>query len=518
MDDLNVCLIMEFILRQPIDDWLAKEILLRLPTPALLHPHLKKTLFLRCLTSDLSCAPIRLSHHTLDSLELLEEVDRSLGAPHTHPALSAAYCAVAAELTVAPLRKAGSSSAEAEFLDTADRIWNCRVPDLERSEGRGLVSEGLREWRRRAEDALACEAARGRLLLRDTRGEAEAALREYLRVAVDAMGPPILELMATAVCGGAVAGRCERADLKGGSRDDAEPGICTRVGTVDPGGVAAATGTRVILRVQEEGILEGSEQAQRDSRKDRIAKPHLLPIPEVSNDSVYLPEAVENIIAEVPVGTEDLPKGMAEAPAGPDDSGGPASMDVAGSSVGKDAQATTSEGTVVKGQEEGEQAGFVQNRMAEAPTDPIDPGHNQEQAHKDMAGPSVEKDAQTTCTKGYAVEDQGGEQPAKVPRTSLMERNPTAHTCQWDDDSVETLSEKSADSPKRPHLPTPKVHRVSPLKLHGVGNWKCILQNCPGAFEDRTEVDLKDKWRNMSSISSSSSSSDPFPIILGRLM
>ncbi|KAL7187271.1 hypothetical protein ACSBR1_037353 [Camellia fascicularis] len=31
----------------------------------------------------------------------------------------------------------------------------------------------------------------------------------------------------------------------------------------------------------------------------------------------------------------------------------------------------------------------------------------------------------------------------------------------------------------------------------GIGNWKLILNSYRDIFEQRTEVDLKDKWRNM---------------------
>lgn len=243
--------ILEFVLRQPIDDWLAKEILLRLPTPPILDPHLKKTLFLRRLSSDLS------SDRTLHSLELLEELDRSLGAPEPHEALKAAYCAVAAHLTVAPLRTAGGCPADAEFLDAANRIWNCRVADLERSDARGLVGETLREWRREVEVAVADDTARGRLVQRDTKGEAEATVREYLRVALEGMGPPLLELVAGAVGREAGNGIGDGADLRAGSRVAAEPSgvsaeraASTRAATADLGRRAPARG---ILPVQERG-------------------------------------------------------------------------------------------------------------------------------------------------------------------------------------------------------------------------------------------------------------------------
>ncbi|KAJ0037779.1 hypothetical protein Pint_22930 [Pistacia integerrima] len=35
------------------------------------------------------------------------------------------------------------------------------------------------------------------------------------------------------------------------------------------------------------------------------------------------------------------------------------------------------------------------------------------------------------------------------------------------------------------------------MARYGTGNWKVILKSDPDAFAERTEVDLKDKWRNM---------------------
>lgn len=115
--------------------------------------------------------------------------------------------------------------------------------------------------------------------------------------------------------------------------------------------------------------------------------------------------------------------------------------------------------------------------------------------------------------------DKGGSQ-TNDPKPSLMTRNTTARTFEWD----ESL-DGSADPTNRPHLPTPKQRVVSPLKRYdnpkqvrrkrkfwsnveekalmdgvrdlGVGNWKLILKTFADKFEERTEVDLKDKWRNM---------------------
>lgn len=105
-------------------------------------------------------------------------------------------------------------------------------------------------------------------------------------------------------------------------------------------------------------------------------------------------------------------------------------------------------------------------------------------------------------------------------KPGLMERNKTARTYEWDESS-----DVSADLGTRPHLSSPKKRLVTPLKKHenrkplrrkrrfwsnleedtlragvqkyGIGNWKLILNMYKDIFDDRTEVDLKDKWRNM---------------------
>lgn len=217
MDDpRDVSRVRGFLLEHPIEEWLAKEILRCLPSPQLLDPRLKKALLLRRLSFDVSSG--RLSEDTLRSLELLEELDRSLGAASPPKALVAAYCAVAADVTVSPLRDPRSKvNAEADFFDAVNRIWNCRVADVERSVARGLVGEGLMRWRTVIKEALGSAAARERLLRWNTGWEAAEALREYLRVALKEMGPQLLELVARAVADGEeeeaeeAAGRCDEA-------------------------------------------------------------------------------------------------------------------------------------------------------------------------------------------------------------------------------------------------------------------------------------------------------------------
>ncbi|EEF43178.1 uncharacterized protein LOC8261339 [Ricinus communis] len=108
-------------------------------------------------------------------------------------------------------------------------------------------------------------------------------------------------------------------------------------------------------------------------------------------------------------------------------------------------------------------------------------------------------------------------------KPSLMDRNNTAHTYEWND-SIDDSSEGRINRSIR--LDSPKRKDVSPLRKYeiqhfakrrikrrwsveeedalregvqkyGRGNWKVILSSKRDIFVGRTEVDLKDKWRNM---------------------
>ncbi|KAL4654825.1 hypothetical protein ACB092_01G408300 [Castanea dentata] len=153
-----------------------------------------------------------------------------------------------------------------------------------------------------------------------------------------------------------------------------------------------------------------------------------------------------------------------------------------------------------------------------------------ESAMSDMSGkdinalnPSVDKSLAPQAT------DSGCGNQSCIPqsnsaRPSLMERNSTAQTYEWDD-SIDGSQEGMTDRASRLHLPNQKRKIVSPLRKYkvknfvrrtikrwslleedtlrtgvqkfGKGNWKLILNSHRDIFEERTEVDLKDKWRNM---------------------
>lgn len=103
---------------------------------------------------------------------------------------------------------------------------------------------------------------------------------------------------------------------------------------------------------------------------------------------------------------------------------------------------------------------------------------------------------------------------------SLLEKNPTAQTTEFSDDSLESSAPMEKHQSSKPLLRRNSLARLQEGNLvkrravtrwtsleehtlreavakYGKGNWKLILNCHSEIFEERTEVDLKDKWRNM---------------------
>lgn len=186
-EDLESSWILEFVLCQPITDSFAHEIFLSLPFSSPdLHPHLRKIILLRRLSSDLSCRSI--SERTLHSLELIQELDRLQGA-RSSSRLKAAYCTAAIECTASVYRR-GSG----DFKDVVERIWKYRIFDLMRSQAAvGLVSEQLVEWLLRMGHYLLSGDGIEELLTKDVE-DAMRLVKDYVEEALEEMDPSFLEI------------------------------------------------------------------------------------------------------------------------------------------------------------------------------------------------------------------------------------------------------------------------------------------------------------------------------------
>ncbi|XP_048425492.1 uncharacterized protein LOC103945953 isoform X4 [Pyrus x bretschneideri] len=144
----------------------------------------------------------------------------------------------------------------------------------------------------------------------------------------------------------------------------------------------------------------------------------------------------------------------------------------------------------------------------DVPNPPVDPGGTE----------SLQTDAANLRNPSFSNQ-------TNVARPSLAERNSTTRTFEWEE-SINTSQEGTKKDAGRLHLPSPKRTAVSPLKKHedtrfskrrkvkrwslleedtlrtgvqkyGEGSWSLILKSYYDIFKERTQVDLKDKWRNM---------------------
>lgn len=467
--------ILEFVLRQSTEDWVANELLFALPVPSPLLPRLKKTLLLRRLSSDLTRPS--LSGRTLLSLELIEELDRSTGADAPSDSLVAAYAAVAVECTARFLRERSEDDDGEDFLDAVNRIWNCRVADLERSEAAGLVSLALREARREMEEAVVNPLVRVGLMGRDTKKAALDAVRVYLEEAEKEMGPPYLERMAEAVG--------EEWRRSSGTGTD---GSVVELYEMLPNLLARPDRDRA----KSSGLLEFDKHEKSVLGTDKDA-------PEQggcsADEFVHLPASaaevmkVKNLSASnvLPTYLDNMEENHNQ-------------MDLNGAG---------------KGPNHDDDAMAHPNLLNREPSDLK---HGEERASFCFADKAI-KDGNPGASRLRDNRDCAG-----VQKPSLMDWNPTARTFEWDEDSIESPSENSNPSNKL-HSPRVKRREISlqsednkvfikrrkkrkwssleeetlrkAVERHGLGNWKFIKSCHPEIFKGRTEVDLKDKWRNM---------------------
>ncbi|KAJ0966193.1 hypothetical protein J5N97_027331 [Dioscorea zingiberensis] len=519
-DDFSAGEVLEFVLREPIEDWLANLLFLAIPVSSPLSPCLVRTMLIRRLASDLSFRSI--SEHSLQSLEYLHHLHHRNDPSYS---LRDAYCAVAVECTASFLRSSHSDD-DGEFFSAVNRIWNCRMEDLVTAEETaGLVWYGLERARREMEQAVVDSRVRDALKMRDTKKEALEVLRVYLREETLKMGPPFLVILADSI--GESENRVIDPPLVELKEQDSE--------ALAKGGVS---GTKInplpspeVMMVKE-GLRASCLDLQRVVRD---------PLPDaVALATKVSMEMPANMVAEGEGSIRDG-NGAASTNDAGSDSGGSGNtddhhdVDEADDDVVVVAAATTAEMMnskqeaypIVSSIEEGDHDGDADitrndkgNEGVPQPDD-VDPNVSHLQVDKgkgkigDVSGGSRRID-NTKVTMNDV--------PAQ--KRSMMDWNPTAKTYEWDEKSGDSSSNESQGPLKKPRLPSSKKRVVSPLKIrensgfagrrkklrwtaleedtlrsavkiHGKGNWKLIKSCHPEIFENRTEVDLKDKWRNL---------------------
>lgn len=180
--------ILEFLIRNPDDERLAKKALSVMPIPN--HDsRLKKVVLLRTIECEVSDAS--LTETILENLELVEELDSGPDAAMAD-SMKAAYCAVALECTVKYLVGNGGKPG-GKYLNALKRIWRGRVSRLEKSGKSQLFTTDLRRCWDEVEAAIWDEGVCKKLLSLNTRNSAVTLVLEYLREAWALMGPSFVE-------------------------------------------------------------------------------------------------------------------------------------------------------------------------------------------------------------------------------------------------------------------------------------------------------------------------------------
>ncbi|KAJ9565086.1 hypothetical protein OSB04_001052 [Centaurea solstitialis] len=466
--------ILEFLLRQASVDGRSLNDLLRvLPLPND-NPRLKKTLLLRKIEADIEKSTI--SERTFEFLERIEELDVTEGKSEASEAMKSAYCTVAMHCIVKLIEESGGGDKK-EYGGTVRRIWSGRIQKMERSEVAervGLVQDDLLLWMNDIEagglEPDACENVLARV-----RGlDVSEILRCYVNEAKEKMGPSFLELACETVLNDdslrKMIGLDEGLEVNDQKKDDSNgkgneasrehvPPRHKHVATRCPRGSGREThrGAKIV-----------------DPMETFCNRYDSIPTPRVNEAHKALETSSFELRAVVQDPLLDALR-LAES----------FKTSTSGENMGQDHVVGNS------------------NRL-----------------HVDAPSSSNDRN----CKAPEANGDDGiCRDQNKRSKASLMERNSTAHTLEWSD-SIDSSSKD--DGSTRPHLPSPKKRAVSPLRIYkmgklarkrkkkrwttieedtlrtgvqkyGKGNWKLILSMYRDIFEDRTEVDLKDKWRNL---------------------
>ncbi|XAR54507.1 hypothetical protein NMG60_11029660 [Bertholletia excelsa] len=523
--------VLEFLLLQNVGDQVLNSILRVIPVP---HDDskLSKRILLRRIESEIATG---VSEKILELLEQIEELDQREGVSASE-AIKAAYCAVAVHCSVRFLNENDDSGWM--YFDAVKRIWRGRVAKMEKVERRvGLVSDELKGWKDDIEAALWDTSVCKNVQVRSRENDALGAVKAYVAEAKERMGPSFLEFVAGIVshdkmkellgwgnlrdcdqagkevaglpdsCHGLAVNRDKRGAVSGDSMEELlgsgsdlnynqvgkesaiVPDSCHdfAVNEDDRGMLKSAAKRRHkhVASKHTRGVISGSSRGVKISDTEEmdvrtLANNHDgLPIPEIDKvqealrtSSLELQAVVKDPLPEALQFAEKVISGMSRE------------------NMNKDAALGGHSGVDV-----------------------------------DATNPSIDKCAEAAQGNGANLDNHSYRHLNDLSKPSLMVWNSTACTYEWDD-SIDALSEGSPDHRSRPNLPTPRRVHISPLKKYeiknitkrrkpkkwslveedtlraavlkyGQGNWKFILNQHHDVFEERTDVDLKDKWRNM---------------------
>ncbi|KAL5731376.1 hypothetical protein ACHQM5_004110 [Ranunculus cassubicifolius] len=539
--------ILEFLLRQPVED---RELLPLISALSFsVHDHgVARTLLLRRITSVIDNDLI--SEGILESLELIEELNHQDGILISE-SMKAAYCAVARSCIVKNLKE------NPEYSDAVDRIWRNRILAMEEREVH-LISDWSKDLKTEIEDAMRNVGVLHSLSVEDMEKDALNAVKLFLKDTTDQMGPSFLEVAEKTLLdeGENVQPLVDTAALN--NHDRAEEGSSahdsrnkldennkmvsgnslSKVDTTSTLGIPCVTKNRVNPELPPESreVEDMGIELCREPTPPEHALETVNRIGDEVRDSSKsslegnFREARRFHFDAVGQGTEVSHENM---------SGGTCSEIDVPCSVERH-EITTKKCNLVSTPEFKRVQQALKSsvlELHEAVEDPLPDAleiaasiarelANNFQSSENQNDMNVDRSDHSTDFENGQAKEVNSKPSAAVSRPSILERNNTARTYEWDED--EDGDSSTEDSRKRLHLPSPQNIRLSPLRKqvtrktsimgrrikkrwssfeestlidavaeYGRGNWKIMLNAYREIFDGRTEGDLKDKWRNL---------------------
>ncbi|PIA52866.1 hypothetical protein AQUCO_01000618v1 [Aquilegia coerulea] len=549
---------LEFLFRQPIDDQLLIQLISALSLSTVDY-RLMKTLLLRRVSSEIKKGLV--SEKILEALEQIEEIDCQMGV-EILDSMKEAYCAVVVDYVMNFMKENAKNISE--YNNLIGRICKGRLLDLKRAKEVGLVLDWPKHLANELNVELRDVSIDDYMMTKDTRSDALKLVKVYLEEVTEEMGPPFLELAIqtlsenrnevqnvsnTSIPDDTVGVRQEGFFHDQGDGLDENIGNDVENNSSKMDADSSVSGdnfpstkechTMLISECREVNESNDEETCEMDPLFLKLASKSV-------NEKVNEIQAPTNTLIDSQIGVRQdcLHDALGE---NVDNNDGTLSgdrshkMGINLSVEGPHRTTMTCDPVLTPEFRKVQEAlRSSVSDLRDVVNDPLPDAlcmaanvvaniakegminvqsvENQDEVDINRHNHSFDKGREDVRAENGNIRNQ-----AAVSRPSLMERNPTAHTVEWDSDQIESSSEGSQNCP---HLPTPKGRLITPLKRratqditerrkrkkwssleeetlidavkeYGRGNWKRILDNYSEIFEERTMVDLKDKWRNM---------------------
>ncbi|KAJ8543567.1 hypothetical protein K7X08_006090 [Anisodus acutangulus] len=468
--------ILEFILRQPLDDSILNDLINILPLPNN-NSNLKKALLLRKIESEISNGSV--TEKILEFLELIEELDHQEGI-ETSEVMKAAYCAVAVECTVKYLNSKEAGSDKGKYFEAVRRIWKRRINLMEKMENVGFVCEELWNWRDEIEAALWDDRCFDNVIRRSKGVFVVEAVKVFISEAKERIGSPFLDVVAESY----------RTDdtvkaLFGGANEE---GTCRNNDREVRKGKALPRQKHVAFK-HTRGAVRISDSIESELEASGVQDDLLSsPVIQLAEEALKLSSLGLRAMVKDP-----LPDALRLA-----------------ETLSSTARDNMDHQPAENNSDRVPHPVGDSSRTVQASGDNREAQHNCH--HTAASKPNlVNRNRAAHTSEAYALK-------------KLLASTRAAHTFEWDD-LLDEFNEGSASGVNRVTLPSPKRTKLSPLKTYefkkitrrkptkwstleedtlrtgvqkyGSGNWTTILDAYRDIFAVRTAGDLKDKWRNM---------------------